>query len=57
MDFLPRPTIGDHIEALHAFFMYWTTERGAELDHIVHVVINYLTLALLSGWVLRTFPF
>ena len=49
-------TIGDFIEALLGWYIYWTT-KGAEFDEIVHLVVEHLNTALLSAWVLRTFYF
>ena len=48
-------TIGDFIEALLGWYIYWTTKEGAEFKEIVHLVVDHLNMALLSEWVLRTF--
>ena len=49
------PTIGDHIEALLGWYIYWTTEHAAEFDDLVHQVVKHLNQALLSAWLLRIF--
>ena len=52
-----KPTIGDFIESLLGWYIYWTTKEAAEFDEIVHLVVDHLNMALLSAWVLRTFYF
>ena len=49
------PTIGDHIEALLGWYIYWTTVHAAEFDDMVHLVVKHLNQALFSAWLLRTF--
>ena len=40
---------------LLGWYIYWTTEWGAQFDKIVHVVVEHLNMALLSEWTLRSF--
>ena len=47
--------IGDFIEALLGWCIYWTTKEAAEFDEIVHLVVEHLNMALLSEWMLRSF--
>ena len=48
-------TIGDFIEALLGWYIYWTTEWGAQFEKMVHLVVEHLNMALLSEWTLRSF--
>ena len=43
-----KPTIGDFIESLLGWYIYWTTEENAEFDDIVHLVVDNLNRALLN---------
>ena len=43
-----KPTIGDFIESLLGWYIYWTAEENAEFDDIVHLVVDNLNRALLN---------
>ena len=45
-----KPTIGDFIESLLGWYIYWTTEEDAEFDDIVHLVVDTLNRALLNAF-------
>ena len=50
-----KANIGDHIESLLGWYIYWRTEMHADFDELLHLVVEQLNLALLSTWILRYF--
>ena len=47
-------TIGDHVEALLGWFIYWTLRYGAEFPERAHNILDMLNQAPLNAWVLGT---
>ena len=47
-------TIGDHVEALLGWFIYWTLRYGAEFPERAHNILDMLNQALFNAWVLGT---
>ena len=47
-------TIGDHVEALLGWFIYWALRYGAEFPDRAHNILDMLNQALFNAWVLGT---